>query len=38
MSGLLLMTWARFVAWLLIGLVIYFFYSRKHSEFAKAKS
>jgi basic amino acid/polyamine antiporter, APA family len=35
MSGLLLMTWVRFVVWLAIGLVIYFFYSRKHSEFAK---
>jgi basic amino acid/polyamine antiporter, APA family len=35
MSGLLLMTWVRFFVWLAIGLVIYFFYSRKHSEFAR---
>jgi APA family basic amino acid/polyamine antiporter len=28
------MTWLRFFAWLLIGLVIYFCYSRKRSEFA----
>jgi APA family basic amino acid/polyamine antiporter len=29
------MTWLRFFAWLIIGLVIYFSYSRKRSEFAK---
>jgi APA family basic amino acid/polyamine antiporter len=33
MAGLEVMTWVRFFAWLLIGLVIYFFYSRKRSEF-----
>jgi basic amino acid/polyamine antiporter, APA family len=34
MSGLLVVTWIRFFLWLAIGLVIYYFYSRKHSEFA----
>ncbi|PKV90489.1 APA family basic amino acid/polyamine antiporter [Amycolatopsis echigonensis] len=29
------MTWIRFAAWLVIGLLIYFFYGRKHSRFAK---
>jgi basic amino acid/polyamine antiporter, APA family len=28
------MTWLRFFAWLVIGMVIYVFYSRKRSEFA----
>jgi basic amino acid/polyamine antiporter, APA family len=35
MSGLLLITWVRFFVWLIIGLVIYFLYSRHRSEFAK---
>ena len=34
MSGLLLITWMRFFGWLAIGLLIYFFYSRRRSEFA----
>jgi basic amino acid/polyamine antiporter, APA family len=34
MMGLTVITWLRFVIWLGIGLVIYFLYSRKHSEFA----
>jgi APA family basic amino acid/polyamine antiporter len=34
MAGLPIITWLRFFAWLVIGLVIYFFYSRKRSEFA----
>jgi APA family basic amino acid/polyamine antiporter len=34
MAGLLVITWLRFFGWLAIGLVIYYFYSRKHSEFA----
>ena len=34
MAGLPILTWLRFFAWLVIGLVIYFFYSRHHSEFA----
>jgi basic amino acid/polyamine antiporter, APA family len=34
MMGLEITTWIRFFVWLVIGLVIYFFYSRHHSEFA----
>ena len=33
MAGLPIMTWLRFFVWLGIGLVVYFFYSRKRSEF-----
>ncbi|HSE49971.1 MAG TPA: amino acid permease [Terriglobales bacterium] len=36
MAGLPIMNWLRFFAWLGIGLVIYFLYSRHRSEFAKA--
>jgi APA family basic amino acid/polyamine antiporter len=25
-------TWVRFVVWLVLGLIVYFFYSRRHSE------
>jgi basic amino acid/polyamine antiporter, APA family len=35
MTGLTLITWLRFVVWLGLGLLIYFFYSRHRSEFAK---
>jgi APA family basic amino acid/polyamine antiporter len=35
MTGLTVITWIRFVVWLVIGLGIYFFYSRHRSEFAK---
>ena len=35
MSGLPIITWFRFFIWLIIGLVIYYFYSRHRSEFAK---
>jgi APA family basic amino acid/polyamine antiporter len=35
MSGLPILTWLRFFAWLAIGLSIYFLYSRHRSEFAK---
>jgi len=31
MMGLPLLTWIRFIVWLLIGLVIYFVYSRNHT-------
>ena len=34
MGGLTILNWIAFVVWLLIGLVIYLAYSRKHSEFA----
>ena len=38
MAGLPIMNWLRFFAWLLIGMVVYFVYSRHHSEFAPAKA
>jgi basic amino acid/polyamine antiporter, APA family len=34
MAGLLVITWARFFLWLALGLIVYFLYSRRHSEFA----
>jgi APA family basic amino acid/polyamine antiporter len=37
MTGLTLVTWIRFVVWLLIGLVIYFTYSRRRSDFSPDK-
>jgi APA family basic amino acid/polyamine antiporter len=33
MAGLPSLTWIRFFTWLVIGLIVYFFYSRKRSEF-----
>ncbi len=33
MAGLPAITWVRFFVWLIIGLAVYFFYSRKRSEF-----
>ena len=33
MAGLPAVTWVRFFVWLIIGLFVYFFYSRKRSEF-----
>ena len=35
MAGLPAITWLRFFVWLFIGLFVYFFYSRKRSEFYK---
>ena len=37
MMGLEVMTWMAFFAWLLAGLLIYFFYSRHRSEFANLR-
>lgn len=37
MAGLPILNWLRFFTWLFIGLVIYVFYSRHRSEFAKQK-
>jgi len=37
MTGLTVVTWVRFFGWLAIGLVIYFLYSRRHSEFHVSK-
>ena len=35
MTGLTVITWIRFFVWLVLGLGIYFGYSRRHSEFAQ---
>jgi basic amino acid/polyamine antiporter, APA family len=37
MMGLEIITWIRFFAWLVTGLLIYFFYSRHRSEFAGSR-
>ena len=37
MMGLEVMTWMAFFVWLVVGLLIYFFYSRHRSEFAPAR-
>ena len=37
MMGLEVLTWMAFFVWLLIGLLIYFFYSRHRSEFAPSR-
>jgi APA family basic amino acid/polyamine antiporter len=37
MAGLPIITWFRFLIWLVIGLIIYFLYSRHRSEFAKPR-
>ena len=34
MMGLTVITWVRFLVWLVLGLMIYVLYSRRHSEFA----
>lgn len=36
MTGLTVITWIRFIVWLVIGLVIYFFYSRHRSSLCTA--
>ncbi len=35
MTGLTVITWIRFFGWLAIGMVIYWTYSHRHSEFAR---
>ena len=37
MTGLTVITWIRFVGWLILGMVVYALYSRHHSEFAGKK-
>jgi basic amino acid/polyamine antiporter, APA family len=37
MAGLPVMTWIRFFVWLAIGLVIYFFFGRRHSVLETAQ-
>jgi len=34
MAGLPITNWIRFVVWLIIGLIVYYFYGRRHSELA----
>ncbi len=36
MLSLPLVTWIRFGTWLLVGIAIYFLYSRSHSHLARA--
>jgi APA family basic amino acid/polyamine antiporter len=38
MSGLPILTWLRFFAWLIIGMSVYWLYSRHRSEFAPANA
>jgi len=35
MASLPVETWLRFLAWFLVGVVIYLGYARRHSEFAQ---
>jgi APA family basic amino acid/polyamine antiporter len=37
MSSLPAATWERLIYWMVIGLLIYFFYSRSHSKLARAE-
>jgi basic amino acid/polyamine antiporter, APA family len=38
MTGLTVITWIRFIVWLVLGLLVYAFYSRRHSEFCKTRT
>jgi basic amino acid/polyamine antiporter, APA family len=38
MTGLTVITWMRFVSWLVLGLIIYFLYSRKRSTVRHAEN
>lgn len=35
MAGLPIMNWIRFVVWLIIGLILYYFYGHRHSQLAR---
>ena len=37
MAGLPILNWIRFFVWLVIGLVLYYFYGRKHSQLSNEK-
>ena len=37
MASLAVETWLRFLAWLVVGLVIYFVYGRTHSRLAPGR-
>ena len=37
MTSLPRATWERLIVWMILGLVIYFFYSRSHSKLARAE-
>jgi len=36
MAGLPITNWIRFVVWLIIGLIYYYFYGHKHSQLSNA--
>jgi len=36
MAGLPIMNWIRFFVWMILGLVLYYFYGRKHSTLRAA--
>jgi APA family basic amino acid/polyamine antiporter len=38
MAGLPITNWIRFFVWLVIGLFVYHYYGRKHSELSTAKT
>ncbi len=38
MASLPVETWLRFIVWLVVGLAVYFAYSRHHSEFARGQA
>jgi basic amino acid/polyamine antiporter, APA family len=38
MAGLPILTWLRFFVWLIIGMVVYWLYSRHRSEFSPRNS
>jgi APA family basic amino acid/polyamine antiporter len=38
MAGLPILTWLRFFVWLIVGLMVYWLYSRHRSEFSPRNS